>query len=144
MTPRQQSFVKHYLKTGNASEACRRAGYKSKPNVMGSQLLANPSIRKVLNMAAERAKWDQDRVLARAERLLDKAEHEGRIGEGCRTLELIAKVAGLMTEARPNPENRPEDMNEDELKARIRQALEDVERGAGTPPAGPAKSDSLH
>jgi hypothetical protein len=41
---KQQVFVDEYLSCFNASEAARRAGYKSKANVIGSQLLANPSI----------------------------------------------------------------------------------------------------
>ena len=32
LTPKQQRFVSEYLKTGNATEAARRAGYKGNDN----------------------------------------------------------------------------------------------------------------
>ena len=45
MTERQKRFVDAYIKTGNASEAARLAGYSKKNvNVDGAKLLANPSI----------------------------------------------------------------------------------------------------
>ena len=44
LTNKQQVFISEYLRCFNASEAARRAGYTSKANVIGSQLLANPSI----------------------------------------------------------------------------------------------------
>lgn len=45
LTNKQRVFIDEYLRCFNASEAARRAGYKSKANVIGSQLLANPSIK---------------------------------------------------------------------------------------------------
>ena len=45
MTERQKRFVDFYIKTGNASEAARLAGYSEKnADVDGSKLLVNPSI----------------------------------------------------------------------------------------------------
>ena len=44
LSHRQLLFIDHYMKDGNASAASVAAGYKSKPNVNGSQLLANPNI----------------------------------------------------------------------------------------------------
>lgn len=45
LSPKQQAFIREYILCRNASEAMRRAGYKSKnPNVDSSKLLANPSI----------------------------------------------------------------------------------------------------
>ena len=45
MTERQKRFVDAYIKTGNASEAARLAGYSRKNvNVDGAKLLVNPSI----------------------------------------------------------------------------------------------------
>ena len=45
MTERQKRFVDAYIKTGNASEAARLAGYSRKNvNVDGAKLLANSSI----------------------------------------------------------------------------------------------------
>lgn len=44
LNSRQRRFIDEYLVDLNAAQAAKRAGYKSKPNVIGSQLLANPSI----------------------------------------------------------------------------------------------------
>lgn len=45
LTERQKRFVDAYIKTGNASEAARLAGYSKKNvNVDGAKLLVNPSI----------------------------------------------------------------------------------------------------
>lgn len=49
----------------NASEAARRAGYQGKANVVGSQLLANISIREEIDARLEQAKMGADEVLAR-------------------------------------------------------------------------------
>ena len=47
LTERQKRFVDAYIKTGNASEAIRLAGYSEKnADVKGAQLLVNPSISK--------------------------------------------------------------------------------------------------
>lgn len=45
LTNKQRVFIDEYLRCFNASEAARRAGYTSKANVIGSQLLANPNIK---------------------------------------------------------------------------------------------------
>ena len=48
MNERQRRFVDAYIQTANASEAARRAGYKT-PNVTGSKMLAMPAIRAEVN-----------------------------------------------------------------------------------------------
>ena len=51
LNPRQEEFVRQYFLCGrNASEAMRRAGYKSKNvDVDAAQLLVNPGIQKRIN-----------------------------------------------------------------------------------------------
>ena len=45
LTPKQKAFADAYIETGNASEAARRAGYRSKNmNNIGSENLAKPCI----------------------------------------------------------------------------------------------------
>ena len=45
LTERQKRFIDFYVKTGNASEAARLAGYaKKNSDVDGAKLLVNPSI----------------------------------------------------------------------------------------------------
>jgi hypothetical protein len=58
MTFKQKEFVRQYfLNGGNASEAYRQAGYKSKsPNVDASILLANPSISALVAAEEERTR----------------------------------------------------------------------------------------
>ena len=45
MTNRQRIFIIEYLKTWNATEAARRAGYTGKPDVVGPRLLGNVGIK---------------------------------------------------------------------------------------------------
>ena len=42
LTERQKRFIDHYIETGNATEACRRAGYKDSKNInrIGSENLS--------------------------------------------------------------------------------------------------------
>jgi hypothetical protein len=157
---RQQAFVQHYLKCGNASEACRRAGYRSAPNRHGSRLLTNVDIRKVLDKRMAEEGLTQKYLLAKAKEVLERclqAEpvrgRDGKIIEGEYTfnatganqaIKNLADIGGFRTEARQNPENRPRDLNDRELEAEIRRALEGAESGAPGTPEGPAKSDRVH
>jgi len=57
-------FVDEYLKTFNASEAYRKAGYKGKdPNVLGPQILANPKVQERIRAALKASEIDSRRVL---------------------------------------------------------------------------------
>lgn len=57
MTTRQQKFVEEYISCGNASEAARRAGYKTKSNVVGARLLAKDSIKqKITKLSSKDSK----------------------------------------------------------------------------------------
>lgn len=64
LTPKQQAFIEHYLTCWNASEAARRAGYVTKANVIGSQLLANPSIAARVQERLIEMKADANEVIA--------------------------------------------------------------------------------
>lgn len=49
LTPKQKKFCEYYLKTGNATEACRKAGYKGDNlNTVAAQNLAKVSIKQYL------------------------------------------------------------------------------------------------
>lgn len=65
LTNKQQAFVEYYLSCWNASEAARRAGYQSKANVIGSQLLANPSISARIRERLDELKMSANEVLTR-------------------------------------------------------------------------------
>lgn len=50
LTPKQEIFVSEYLKTGNATEAARRAGYKGNDSTL--QSIAKENLRKPLIQGA--------------------------------------------------------------------------------------------
>jgi hypothetical protein len=62
---KQQAFVEEYLTCWNASEAARRAGYKTQANVQGARLLANDSIRAKIETRLKEKAMGADEVLAR-------------------------------------------------------------------------------
>lgn len=98
---KRKKFCIEYLKTLNASEAARRAGYKSRADVAGSQLLVNPSIRSFISdklneaMAAEK-----DSIKARILSLWSEVSGntENTMRDRLKASELMAKYAGLLTE----------------------------------------------
>lgn len=55
LTPKQQAFVAEYLKTGNATEAVKRAGYQCKSDdaarMQGSRLLTNDNVQGAIKEA---------------------------------------------------------------------------------------------
>lgn len=70
MTPKQEAFVREYLIDLNATQAAIRAGYSEHTaNEQGARLLANASVRSLINEAqqerAERTKVSADWVLTR-------------------------------------------------------------------------------
>lgn len=58
LKPKQEAFCLHYAKTGNASEAYRKAGYKGRTegsvNTAASRLLKNVEIQERLRELAEK------------------------------------------------------------------------------------------
>ncbi len=65
LTAKQRAFVEHYLVCWNASEAARRAGYRGKANVVGPRLLANVSIRALVDARLAEMAMSANEVLAR-------------------------------------------------------------------------------
>ena len=60
MTPRQKAFADYYIKTGNASEAARKAGYKTRADSIGAENMRKPVI--VQYIAERMAHQDKARV----------------------------------------------------------------------------------
>lgn len=55
LTPRQQRFVSEYLKSGNAGEAARRAGYSEKYAAQNAdKLLKSTNVARAIERAQER------------------------------------------------------------------------------------------
>ncbi len=78
LTPKQALFVSEYLKTGNATEAARQAGYKGNDNTLrsiGTENLAKPAISRAIakrqEKRSQRLELEEDFELKRAIELLD-------------------------------------------------------------------------
>ena len=58
MNLRQQRFIDYYVKSGNASEAARKANYRGRSNTIGDRLLSNVAIASAIavKMAELRAR----------------------------------------------------------------------------------------
>ena len=69
-TRKQKKFITEYLKSRNATDAARKAGYKS-PNVYGSKLLVNDSIREIIDAALEEEKLSAHEVLKQLSEMAD-------------------------------------------------------------------------
>ena len=78
LTPKQLLFVSEYLKTGNATEAARRAGYACKSShafeVQGNRLLRNAEVSRAIEAKqtkrSERLELEEDFELKKAIELL--------------------------------------------------------------------------
>lgn len=76
LTPRQQRFVSEYLKSGNAGEAARRAGYSEKYAAQNAdKLLKSTNVARAIERAQERRndrlELEEDFELKKAIQLLD-------------------------------------------------------------------------
>jgi len=99
LTHKMQAFIDEYLVDLNASQACVRAGYKTKnPNRIGAELLRHPVISKVIE---ERLAEKRERNELTADYVLDKlvaiveATDKENPQAALRGLELLGKHLGL-------------------------------------------------
>lgn len=104
LTVKQQRFVDAYIETGNAAEAARRAGYKSRnADVMGRENLRKHTVRKVLEV---RLKEIEDKRIAKAKEVMEFLTSSMRgeikeeavvvegVGDGCSVARIIEKQIG--------------------------------------------------
>lgn len=99
LTQKQTIFVSEYLKTGNAAEAARRAGYSEKfagQNV--AKLLKNPNVsRAIAEKQAkrnERLELEEDYELKAAQELLGLAREAGDYKAAVSAVQTMAKIRG--------------------------------------------------
>jgi len=99
LSARQQRFVKHYVRLGNASQAAREAGYaETGARVTACRLLANPNIQAAVS--AERRSYEQDlgitreRVIAELRSAIDIARTLGNASAMVSGWREIAKICG--------------------------------------------------
>jgi phage terminase small subunit len=97
LTPKQQAFCEHYLACGNASEAVRRAGYKTRyPDRIGHQLL---EITRVADFIKSHSQKEHELIILTAvERqsiLSDIAEDTGiPTADRIRAIDTLNKMTG--------------------------------------------------
>ena len=101
LTIKQKTFVSEYLKTGNATEAARRAGYKGNDNTLGQ--VGNENLRKpkvlelIKSKEAERSKrleLEEDFELKAAKEIYDKAMKILDFKSANTAIQTIAKIRG--------------------------------------------------
>lgn len=105
LTPKQQRFAEEYLVDLNATQAAIRAGYSAKTaNEQGARLLANVSIRNVVNAMqserAERTNITQDWVLNSLKYVAEKCmgDNDFSPAGANKALELLGKHLSLFTD----------------------------------------------
>jgi len=97
LSDKQRRFVDVYLECGNASEAARQAGYKTRPDSIGEENLRKPEIQEAIKAAREKIKVDAPVnhawVVAGLRAIAEKtaAKDNDRI----RAFELIGKHLGM-------------------------------------------------
>lgn len=114
MNQRRKAFIAAYLKTLNASEAARQAGYKTRANVAGPRLLANDSIKAEVSKRITEAMGSEKDGLKR--RIVNELEQEA-FAESTFTDET---KGGTVTRANPNK------LKALELLAKYSKLLEDA------------------
>jgi len=99
LSRKQVKFVEQYAALGNASEACRRAGYKLGNSIgqQGHENLKKPEIAAAIRR--ELAKSDVDvsplRVKNRLHEISHAAQEAGQFGPAVRAEELLGKSIGM-------------------------------------------------
>ena len=101
LTIKQQTFVAEYLKTGNATEAARRAGYKGNDNtlrVVGQENLLKPAIKKLIEeknqKRNERFQLEEDFELKAAKDIYDNSMKIMDYKSANSAIQTIAKIRG--------------------------------------------------
>ena len=99
LSARQQRFVRHYVRLGNASQAAREAGYAGAgARVTACRLLANPNIQEAVS--AERRRYEKslkitrEQVIAELRSAIDIARTQGNASAMISGWREIAKICG--------------------------------------------------
>lgn len=95
LTLKQALFLKHFIQLGNASEAVRQAGYKTKnPNRLAAQLIANPIIGNELVIARQKIEKKVDVSLTWRMTILKQIAETGQDSDRIRSIAEINKMLG--------------------------------------------------
>ena len=116
LTERQRKFVEAYMKTGNALESARLAGYKS-PHPTGARLLQNATVKKAIEQRV-----DQDPEVWGRERLLrfwtDMAQHAEGENNQLKASEYLAKAQAMFVQ-KMEVQHNFNDLSDDEVLKRV-------------------------
>lgn len=101
LTPKQELFVSEYLKTGNATEAARRAGYKGNDNTLaqvGNENLRKPNVVELIKSKeterSKRLELEEDFELKAAKEIYDKSMEILDFKSANTAVQTIAKIRG--------------------------------------------------
>ena len=106
LTEKQKRFIDYYIETGNASEACRRAGYKGKNlNTVGAENLAKLGnfIKEKMSQKQSERIASQDEVLEYLTRVMRGQEKDAfgldpSLQDRTKCAELLGKRYALFTD----------------------------------------------
>ncbi|TLQ22348.1 terminase small subunit [Lactiplantibacillus plantarum] len=116
LTPKQQKFADEYIKSGNAADAARKAGYsKRSARSVGQENLTKPDIKKYI---------DEQMAEIASKRIMDARE----------AVELLTRIARgeeKETVISSTPEGVYESQKEADLKTRISAVKEILKRYPG-------------
>lgn len=101
LTPKQSLFVKEYLKTGNATESARRAGYAGNDVTLGQVGADNLKKPQILNAIlnadkkrTERLELEADWELKQCLDLLEECRREGDLKTAVQVINTVGKLRG--------------------------------------------------
>ena len=101
LTPKQKKFVAEYLKTGNATESARRAGYAGNDDTLrqvGAENLAKPYIALAIEKANERRdsrlELEADWELRQCLDILEECRREGDLKTAVQVVNTVGKLRG--------------------------------------------------
>lgn len=108
LTPKQQLFVKEYIKDFNATQAAIRAGYKEKAaGQTGAENLKKPQIQKAIKEAQDAREaetiYDAKWIIAQIAQIAGNQEETAR--DRLKALELLGKYHGIW-DRRPDEEQQ--------------------------------------
>jgi phage terminase small subunit len=122
LTLKQRKWIREYLKTGNATEASRRA-YKTKNNqVQGYITKHHPEVQKALHEAFEKMNIDEGYSAEALKKIIDAGKNntdQAKPSDALRGLEMFYRLKGYLG----NDNKVQEQKEEDRLKVMDVQAI---------------------
>ena len=135
LTPRQDKFVREYVKTGVGAAAVRKAGYSPKGDkVQASRLLTNANVSEAVKILrqrqAERLDISRDKLLNDVAHIAEQAQVDGEFAAAINANTLLLKVQGHMVERSMNVSM---DITQTHLEALRAYTDERIDAGIGQP-----------